>query len=90
MKFALSWSSLQISWAIWMNKFLFGEFCAFCGKNDHHWLWALPWKFGGKIKLNRTKFILFMVMGTYALSIDWVASWLGKMAQNSCHTLQIF
>ena len=70
----LFWSSPQISWVIWMNKFLFGEFRAFRGKNDHYWLWALPWKFGGKIKLNRTKFVLFLILGTYTLSIDWVAS----------------
>ena len=53
-----------------MNKFLSGEFRVFRGKNDHYWLWALPWKFGGKMKLNRMKFVLFLVM---ALSIDWVA-----------------
>ena len=42
-----------------------------------------------KIKLNRTKFILFVILGTYTLSMDWVAffSWV-KMAQNSCHSLQ--
>ena len=66
----LFWSSSQILGAIRMNKFLFGEFRVFRGKNDHYWLWALPWKFGGKIKLNRMKFILFLVM---VLSIDWVA-----------------
>ena len=76
--------------AIQTNKFLSGEFCAFHGKNDHYWLWALPWKFGGKIKLNRMKFVLFVIMGTYTLSMDWVASQLGKMARNSCHTLQSF
>ena len=43
-------------------------------ENDHYGLWALPWKFGGKIKFDRTKFILFMVMG-----IDWVTSLLGEM-----------
>ena len=53
-----------------MNKFLSGEFRVFHGKNGHYWLWALPWKFGGKIKFDRTKFKLFVVM---ALSIDWVA-----------------
>ena len=26
-----------------------------------------------KIKLNRMKFILFMILGTYVLSMDWVA-----------------
>ena len=41
--------------------------------HDHNWLWALPWKFGGKIKLNRMKCILFVILGTYALSMDWVA-----------------
>ena len=46
----------------------------FFAENDHCWLWALPWKFGGKIKFDRTKFVLFMVMG-----IDWVASLLGEM-----------
>ena len=70
----LFWSSLWISWAIQMNKFLSGEFHAFRGKNDHYWLWALPWKFGSKIKLNRMKFVLFVIMGTYTLSIDWVVS----------------
>ena len=38
-------------------------------ENGHYWLWALPWKFGGKIKFDRMKFILFMVKVT-----DWVAS----------------
>ena len=38
-------------------------------ENGHHWLWALPWKFGGKKSFDRKKFILFMVM-----RIDWVAS----------------
>ena len=57
----------------------------FFAENDHYWLWALSWKFGGKIKLDMTKFVLFMVMG-----IDWVASLLGKMVQNSCHILQSF
>ena len=70
----LYWSSLWISWAPWTNKFWFGEIRAFRGNNDHYWLWALPWKFGGKIKLNRMKFVLFMIMGTYTLSMDWVAS----------------
>ena len=74
LKFALFWSSLWISRAIRMNKFLFGEFRAFRGKNDHYWLTALPWNFGGKIKLNRIKFVLFVIMGTYSLSMDWVAS----------------
>ena len=74
MKFAQFWSSPQISWAIWTNKLLSGEFHIFRGKNDHYWLWALPWKFGGKIKFDRMKFVLFMVMG-----IDWVASMLGEM-----------
>ena len=46
----------------------------FHGKNDHYWLWALPWKFGSKIKLNRMNFVLFMILGTYTLSMDWVAS----------------
>ena len=69
----LFWSSLWISWALWTNKFWFGEIRAFHGKNDHYWLWALPWKFGGKIKLNRMKFILFVILGTYVLSMDWVA-----------------
>ena len=41
--------------------------------SDHYWLWALPWKFGSKTKLNRMKFVLFMILGTYALSMDWVA-----------------
>ena len=68
-----------------MNKILSGEFCVFLQKNGHHWLWALPWKFGGKIRFDRTKFILFMVMG-----IDWVASLLSEMVQNSCHMLQSF
>ena len=26
-----------------------------------------------EIKLNRTKFVLFMILGTYVLSMDWVA-----------------
>ena len=91
MKFTLFWSSPRILWAIWTNKFLSGEFHVFLWKNDHYWLWALPWKFGSKIKLNRMKFILFMVMGTYTLGIDWVASLVRKkMAQCSCHTLQSF
>ena len=55
--------------AIRMNKFLSGEFCVFRGKNGHYWLWALPWKFGSRIKFDRTKFILFMVKVT-----DWVVS----------------
>ena len=32
MRFAQFWSSPWISWAIWMNKFLSGEFHVFCGK----------------------------------------------------------
>ena len=32
MKFVQFWLSLQISWAIWTNKFLSGEFRVFCGK----------------------------------------------------------
>ena len=73
MKFMQFWLSPWISWAIQMNKFLSGEFHVFLRKNDHYWLWALPWKFGGKIKFDRVKFVLFMVMG-----IDWVASMLVK------------
>ena len=86
MKFVQFLSSPRISWAIRMNKFLSGEFRVFffLWNNGHYWLWALPWKFGGKIKFDRTKFILFMVMG-----IDWVASMLGEMVQNSC-ILQVF
>ena len=53
--------------AIRTNKFLSGEFHVFHGKNDHYWPWALPWKFGGKIKFDRTKFVLFVVK-----VIDWV------------------
>ena len=45
----------------------------FIETSDHYWLWALPWKLGGKIKLNRMKFVLFLILGTYALSMDWVA-----------------
>ena len=69
----LCWSSLWISRALQMNKSWFGEIHAFRGKNDRYWLWALPWKFGDKIKLNRMKFVLFMILGTYTLSMDWVA-----------------
>ena len=36
--------------AIWPNKSLSGEFHVFHGKMVIIWLWALPWKFGGKIK----------------------------------------
>ena len=57
----------------------------FFAENGHYWLWALPWKFGSKIKFDRMKFILFMVMG-----IDWVASLLGEMVQNSCHIFTKF
>ena len=49
----LFWSSLWILWAIRTNKFLFGEFHAFRGKNDHYWLWALPWKLGSKNKIEQ-------------------------------------
>ena len=63
--------------AIRTNKFLTGEFHVFHGKNDHYWLWVLPWKFGGKIRFDRTKFILFMVKVT-----DWVVS-LGEMVRSS-------
>ena len=76
MKFAQLWSSLRISWAIRTNKFLSGEFHVFRGKMIIYWLWALPWKFGSKIKFDRAKFVLFMVM-----SIDWVASMLGEMVR---------
>ena len=34
----------------------------------------------GQIKLNSMKFVLFLILGTYALSIDWVdffAGWNG-------------
>ena len=85
MKFIQFWSSPQIWQTIPMNKFLSGEFHVFSWKNDHYWLWALPWKFGGKIKFDRMKFILFVVMG-----IDWVASMLGEMVRNLCHILQSF
>ena len=57
----------------------------FFAENGHYWLWVLPWKFGSKIKFDRMKFILFMVMG-----IDWVASLLGEMVQNSCHIFTKF
>ena len=29
----------------------------------------------GKIKLNSMKFVLFLILGTYALSMDWVDFW---------------
>ena len=35
--------------AIWLNKFCLENFVFFT-ENGHYWLWALPWKFGGKIK----------------------------------------
>ena len=38
------------SWLFGPNKFLSGEFRVFLRRNGHYWLWALPWKFGGKIK----------------------------------------
>ena len=41
----------------------------FFAENGHYWLWALPWKFGGKIKFDRMKFLLFVVKVT-----DWVVS----------------
>ena len=74
MKFMLFWSSPWILRTIWMNKFLPGEFHAFRGKMIIIGFGHCHGNFGGKIKLNRIKFILFMVMGTYTLSIDWVAS----------------
>ena len=43
-----------------------------------------------QIRLNSTKFVLFLILGTYALSIDWVDFLLDGMAQNSCHLLQGF
>ena len=49
----LFWSSPWISWAPQMNKFLLGEFHAFHGKNDHYRLWALPWNFGSKNKVEQ-------------------------------------
>ena len=96
-KFTQFWSSRGFA-AIWLNKFLSGEFRVFRGKmviiwlslwvlrlfkqinsflenfmffteNGHYWLWALPWKFGIKIKFDRTKFVLFVVKVT-----DWVVS----------------
>ena len=85
MKFAQFWSSPWISWAIWMNKFLSGEFRVFhrkmviIGFGHYHGNLAV------KIKFDQMKFVLFMVMG-----IDWVASLLGEMVQNSCHILQSF
>ena len=39
--------------AIWPNKFLSGEFRVFHGKMIIIWLWALSWKFGGKIKFSQ-------------------------------------
>ena len=63
-----------------MNKFLSGEFRVFrrtmviIGFGRCHGNLAV------KIKFERMKFILFVVMG-----IDWVASMLGEMVQNSCH-----
>ena len=67
--------------AIRMNKFLTGEFCVFSWKNDHYWLWVLQWEFGGKIRFDRTKFVLFVVKVT-----DWVVS-LGEMVQSSCYKI---
>ena len=40
----------------------------------NHFMLGEGQKFGGKIKLNRMKFVLFMILGTYTLSMDWVAS----------------
>ena len=51
-----------------MNSFL-GNFVFFAEKYGHYWLWASPWKFGGKIKFDRMKFVLFMAKVT-----DWVVS----------------
>ena len=53
--------------AIRTNEFLTGEFRVFSRKSGHYWLWALPWKFGGKLNGGRMKFVLFMVT-------DWVVS----------------
>ena len=74
MKFTLFWSSLWTLQAIWTNKFLSGEFRTFRGKMTIIGFGRHHGNFGSKIKLNRMKFLLFMVMGTYTLSIDWVVS----------------
>ena len=73
----LFWSSLWILRALWTNKFLFGEFHAFSGKNDHYRLWASPWNFGGKNKVEQYEIVLFVILGTYTLSMDWVAFLVG-------------
>ena len=48
--------------------------------SDHYWFWALPWKLGGKIKLNRMKFVLFLIFGylctNYGLGC-FLAGWNG-------------
>ena len=65
--------------AIRMNKFLTGEFRVFHGKMII--IGFLPWKFGGKIRFDRMKFVLFMVKVT-----DWVVS-LGEMVRSSCYKI---
>ena len=49
LEFMLIWLKHWSSWALWTNKFLLEEIRAFPKIKDHYWLWALPWKFGGKI-----------------------------------------
>ena len=69
----LFWSSPWISWALQTNKFLLGEIRAFRGKNDHYRLWALPWNFGSKNKVEQDEIHTIHDLGTYTLSMDWVA-----------------
>ena len=66
------WSSPRVSRLFERINSLLENF-VFFAENDHYWLWALPWKFGSKIRFDRTKFILFVVKVT-----DWVVS-LGEM-----------
>ena len=74
------WSSPLISQAIWMNKFLSGEFRVFRGTMVIIGFGRCHGNLAVKINLERMKFVLFVVMG-----IDWAASMLGEMVRNLCH-----
>ena len=75
----LFWSSLWISRTLQTNNFLFGEFRAFRGKNDHYRLWASPWNFGGKNKVEQDEIhtihdsgYLYIKYGLGCFFFSWV------------------
>ena len=69
----LFWSSLWISWALLMNKFLFGEIRAFMGKMIIIGFGRCHGNLGGKNKVEQDKIRTICDSRYLCISMDWVA-----------------